>query len=141
MSVSSGLLALPADIPAELRPLLLSQHLPESPITGWEWRGQPLNLRDADAAMGSKCSLASLPGEGEKEQVEVLGPQVTSAEVLFLFSCLRSGCHPGQTRRQSAPENRGHTSLEARRPPSSSCHQASGTTAESLSLSEMSCFV
>lgn len=97
MSVSSGLLALPADIPAELRPLLLSQHLPESPITGWEWRGQPLNLRDADAAMGSKCSLASLPGEGEKEQVEVLGPQVMSAEVLFLFLCVRSGCHPGQT--------------------------------------------
>ena len=35
MSVSSGLLALPADIPAELLPLLLSQHLPESPIAGW----------------------------------------------------------------------------------------------------------
>ena len=69
MSASSGLLALPADIPAELRPLLLSQHLPESPIAGWEGRGQPLNLRDADVAMGSKCSLASLPGEGEKERV------------------------------------------------------------------------
>ena len=35
MSVSSGLLGLPADIPAELLPLLLSQHLPESPIAGW----------------------------------------------------------------------------------------------------------
>ena len=71
-----------------------------------------------------------------QQQREVLGPQVMSAEVLFLFSCLRSGCHPGQARRQSAPENRGHTSLEARRPPSSSCHQASGTTAESFSLSD-----
>ena len=28
-----------------------------------------MNLRDTDAAVGSKCSLASLPGEGEKEQV------------------------------------------------------------------------
>lgn len=119
--MNSGLLALPADSPAGLLPLPISQHLPDSPSRP---RGggkvQSLNLRDTDVAMGYKCCLVGL----RREEHQLLGcqeallPQDDVSQ--FSSSAHASGLAVTLARpdvvSSRGPGEREDVSLEARRP-------------------------